>query len=60
MSKRVLINILGKVFIDSEYRKKFRTDTDKALLTISIIRNIARNERRYTFSHILCKLFQFS
>ena len=31
MSKRVLINTLGKVFIDSEYRKKFRTETDKAL-----------------------------
>jgi|RhiMetdeSRZDD1v2_1073273.scaffolds.fasta_scaffold1367628_1 hypothetical protein len=31
MSRRVLINIIGKVFIDSEFRKKFRTDTDKAL-----------------------------
>ena len=36
MSRRVLINTIGKVFIDSEFRKKFRTDTDKALANLDL------------------------
>jgi hypothetical protein len=35
MSKKVLINIIGKVFTDSDFRKKFRTDIDSTLDPIS-------------------------
>lgn len=44
MSKKVLINTIGKVFTDSKFRSKFNLDVDS---TLAVIRGLTPKEKEF-------------